>query len=51
MSKSRCNQKRAGKPIPTNDIWIAALCHHSSYPLLTRDRHSDLAPGIRRIAW
>ena len=43
--------KRKGKPIPTNDIWIAALCRQYSLPLLSRDRHFDLVSGTRRIAW
>jgi len=43
--------KRKGKPIPTNDIWIAALCRQHSLPLLSRDRHFDLVPGTKRIAW
>ena len=43
--------KRKGKPIPTNDIWIAALCRQHSLPLLSRDRHFDLVPGVRRIGW
>ena len=43
--------KRQGKPIPTNDIWIAALCRQHSLPLLSRDRHFDLVAGSRRIGW
>jgi tRNA(fMet)-specific endonuclease VapC len=43
--------KQKGKPIPTNDIWIAALCRQHSLPLLSRDRHFDLVPGVRRIGW
>jgi len=43
--------KRKGKPIPTNDIWIAALCRQHSLPLLSRDRHFDLVPGNKRIHW
>lgn len=43
--------KRKGKPIPTNDIWIAALCRQHSLPLLSRDRHFDLIAGNRRIGW
>ena len=43
--------KRRGKPIPTNDLWIAALCRQHSLPLLSRDRHFDLVPGLRRIDW
>jgi tRNA(fMet)-specific endonuclease VapC len=43
--------KRAGTPIPTNDLWIAALCRQHDLPLLSRDRHFDRVPGLRRIAW
>jgi len=43
--------KRKGKPIPANDLWIAALCRQYSLPLLSRDRHFDLVSGLRRIDW
>jgi tRNA(fMet)-specific endonuclease VapC len=43
--------KRAGTPIPSNDVWIAALCRQHSLPVLSRDRHFDLVPGLRRIDW
>jgi predicted nucleic acid-binding protein len=43
--------KRKGSPIPTNDIWMAALCRQHSLPLLSRDQHFDLVPGIRRVGW
>ncbi len=43
--------KRKGKPIPTNDIWISALCRQHSLPLLSRDRHFDLVARNKRIGW
>lgn len=43
--------KRKGKPIPTNDIWIAALCRQHCLPLVSRDRHFDGVEGIKRIGW
>ncbi len=43
--------KKIGKPIPSNDVWIAALCRQHSLPLLSRDRHFDAVPGITRLAW
>jgi tRNA(fMet)-specific endonuclease VapC len=43
--------KRKGKPISTNDLWIAALCRQHSLPLLSRDRHFDLVTGLKRLAW
>ncbi len=43
--------KRLGKPIPTNDLWIAALCRQHSLPLLSRDRHFDLVAATKRVGW
>lgn len=50
-SAVRSELKKAGKPIPSNDIWIAALCRQYSLPLLSRDRHFDAVPGLTRLAW
>jgi tRNA(fMet)-specific endonuclease VapC len=47
----RSELKKAGTPIPSNDVWIAALCRQYSFPLLSRDRHFDLVRGIERIHW
>ena len=43
--------KRKGKPIPTNDLWIAALCRQHGLPLLSRDLHFDGVAGIKRVPW
>ena len=43
--------RKIGKPIPANDLWIAALCRQHSLPLLSRDRHFDFVPFLRRISW
>jgi tRNA(fMet)-specific endonuclease VapC len=43
--------KKRGTPIPTNDLWIAALCRQHKLPILSRDRHFDVVPGIQRIDW
>ena len=43
--------KQKGKPIPTNDVWIAALCRQHSLPLLSRDQHFDVVLGNHRIDW
>jgi hypothetical protein len=40
--------KRIGRPIPTNDLWIAALSRQHSLPLLNRDRHFDIVAGAER---
>ncbi len=47
----RTELKRGGTPIPANDVWIAALCRQHRLPLLSRDRHFDAVPGVRRLAW
>jgi len=43
--------RRSGKPIPTNDLWIAALCRQYSVPLISRDRHFDVVKDLERIDW
>ncbi len=50
-SAVRRELKRAGTPIPANDVWIAALCRQYSLPLISRDRHFDSVSGITRLAW
>ncbi len=47
----RVELKRDGKPIPSNDIWIAALCRQHGFPVLSRDKHFDLVRGLRRVTW
>lgn len=47
----RLELKRSGKPVPSNDVWIAALCLQHALPILSHDRHFDLMTGIRRIGW
>ena len=42
--------KRAGTPIPTNDIWIAALALRHGLPVYTRDAHFDTVPGLVLVA-
>lgn len=43
--------KRVGKPIPSNDLWIAALGVQRGLMIVSRDRHFDLIDGIKRISW
>lgn len=38
--------KRAGTPIPTNDIWIAALAQRHGLPVYTKDAHFAAVPGL-----
>ena len=41
--------RRQGTPIPTNDMWIAALVLQHSLVLCARDAHFDKLPQIVRI--
>jgi tRNA(fMet)-specific endonuclease VapC len=41
--------KTAGTPIPTNDIWIAAVAFQHGYKLFTRDKHFILVPGLLQL--
>lgn len=38
--------KRAGTPIPDNDLWIAALALEHDLILITRDRHFQRIPQL-----
>ncbi len=38
-----------GTPIPTNDLWIAALVLQHDLALCARDRHFDHLPQIVRV--
>lgn len=40
--------KRAGTPIPDNDLWIAALILEHNLVLLTRDQHFERVPQLLR---
>jgi tRNA(fMet)-specific endonuclease VapC len=41
--------RRQGTPIPTHDLWIAALVLQHDLVLHSRDRHFDHLPQISRI--
>lgn len=47
----RSELRKIGKPIPSNDVWIAALGRQHSLPILSRDLHFDAVAGITRLAW
>ena len=40
-----------GRPIPENDMWIAALALQHRLPVLSRDTHFDVVDGLRRVPW
>jgi len=47
----RLELKGAGKPIPANDLWIAALSRQHAIPVMSRDSHFDFVGGLRRQTW
>ena len=47
----RVTLKRSGRPIPSNDAWIAALALQHHLPILSRDEHFDVVPGLNRRSW
>jgi len=47
----RAELRAAGQPIPTNDLWIAALTREHANSLLSRDSHFDAVRGLSRISW
>jgi len=38
--------RKSGKPIPTNDIWIAAIAFQHGLRLLSKDKHFKYIPGL-----
>ncbi|MBE9080209.1 PIN domain-containing protein [Romeria aff. gracilis LEGE 07310] len=46
------NRLRAkGRPLPENDIWIAALALQYGTTLVTRDAHFQQVAGLRTVPW
>jgi tRNA(fMet)-specific endonuclease VapC len=38
-----------GRPIPSNDTWIAALALQHELPIVSRDVHFDEVDGLHRV--
>lgn len=47
----RLELKTVGRPIPANDLWIAALSRQHALPVMSRDTHFDYIAGLRRQGW
>ncbi len=43
------NLKKRGRPVPTNDIWIAASAFQNGLVLFTKDEHFKNIPGLALI--
>ena len=43
--------RRIGKPIPENDIWIAAIAMQKNIILATRDKHFQAVENLQTEMW
>ncbi|MEO1368591.1 MAG: type II toxin-antitoxin system VapC family toxin [Acidobacteriota bacterium] len=43
--------RTSGRPIPENDVWIAALARQHGEPVISRDKHFEAVQGLRVISW
>jgi tRNA(fMet)-specific endonuclease VapC len=49
--RTRDKLRSKGRPIPENDIWIAAVALQHGLPLATRDEHFNEVDGLRIENW
>jgi len=47
-ARIRVRLREKGKPIPENDLWIAAACIEHRLPLAALDSHFDVVEGLAR---
>lgn len=47
--KNRLKEK--GRPIPENDIWVAAIAHQYALTLVTKDTHFGLVENLKMELW
>jgi tRNA(fMet)-specific endonuclease VapC len=43
------NLREIGKPVPTNDIWIAAVAFQNGLKLFTKDEHFKVIAGLSLV--
>ena len=48
-AKSRLELKEKGKPIPDNDLWIAAIALQRGLPLYTHDDHFEQLEALNYV--
>jgi tRNA(fMet)-specific endonuclease VapC len=41
--------REIGKPVPTNDVWIAAIAFQNGLKLFTKDIHFKTIPGLSLV--
>jgi tRNA(fMet)-specific endonuclease VapC len=47
----KAEQRIKGRPIPENDLWVAACARQHNLVLVTRDRHFDRVAGLSTEVW
>ena len=47
----KCKLAKDGRPIPENDIWIAACAVQNALPLAARDPHFTRIEGLELLDW
>jgi tRNA(fMet)-specific endonuclease VapC len=50
-SQVREELRTRGRPIPENDVWIAALALQHEQSVVSRDDHFDSVRGVTRLGW
>ena len=50
-ARTRLALKRKGRPIPMNDVWIAAQCLEHGWVLVTDDTDFDYVDGLTLEHW
>lgn len=50
-ARLRLQLKTKGKPIPENDLWIAASCVEHDVKLAAVDGHFDAIDDLQRLVW
>ena len=50
-ARIRRDLKHKGRPIPGNDVWIAALCLQHGIPLATSDHHFSAVAELQLVHW
>jgi len=47
----RSELRSVGRPIPSNDLWIAAAAREHRMGVLSRDRHFEAVRGLKLVPW
>lgn len=47
----RTELREKGRPIPENDVWIAALARQHQTAVVSQDAHFDEVEGLQRLSW